>query len=326
MAAGAGLLVLLLLAFGLKSCLDAGKERSFKDYVRGVGALAGESGGQGDNLFRILSDPAAAGSDVEVENQLNTFRNESDQLVERAQELDPPDELTEAHRFFVETLEFRRDGVAVIADELPNVLASQGDRKEGTETIASSMLNFSTSDVIYQTRVEPALNDGLDSQGLKGEARVVPSSFLESIEYLQPDFVADQLGGGGGSPDADAAPGLHGNNLAGASLGGQALAPGASASVPLSGDLQFDVQVANQGENTETDVQVNVTVGEGGDAIKLEKVLDEIAAGETKTVEVPLADEPPTGQNVPITVEIEAVPGEENTDNNSEEFVAIFTS
>ena len=325
MAAGAGLLVLLLLAFGLKSCLDASKERSFKDYVRSVGALAGESDGQGDNLFRILSDPAAAGSDVEVENQLNTFRNESDQLVERAQELDPPDELAEAHRFFVQTLEFRRDGVAVVADELPNVLAAQGDRREGTETIANSMLNFSTSDVIYQTRVEPALKEGLDQEGLEGEERVLPSTFLESIEYLQPDFVADQIGGGG-KPDADAAPGLHGNGLAGVSLGGQALTPGASASVPISGDLLFEVQVANQGENTETDVQVNVTVGEGGEAIRLEKVLDEIAAGETKAVEVPLADQPPTGQNVPITVEIEPVPGEENTDNNSEEFVAIFTS
>ena len=85
------------------------------------------------------------------------------------------------------------------------------------------------------------------------------------------------------------------------------------------------IQVANQGENTETDVKVNVTVGRGDDAIKLDKVLDTIAAGETKPVEIPLADQPPTGQNVPITVEVEAVPGEKKTDNNKGTFAAIFT-
>ena len=85
------------------------------------------------------------------------------------------------------------------------------------------------------------------------------------------------------------------------------------------------MQVANSGENTETDVQVNVTIGAGGDAIKLDGVLDEIAAGETKSVQIPLTDQPPTGQNVPITIEIEAVPGEEKTDNNQGEFSAIFT-
>ena len=108
-------------------------------------------------------------------------------------------------------------------------------------------------------------------------------------------------------------------------LGGQALTPGGSASVRLADDLQFTIQVANQGENTETDVKVNVTVGRGGDSIKLDKVLDTIAAGETKPVEIPLADQPPTGQNVPITVEIEPVAGEKKTDNNKGTFAAIFT-
>jgi hypothetical protein len=140
--------------------------------------------------------------------------------------------------------------------------------------------------------------------------------------------VADRvgkLGGGGGGPRGPAAPGLHGNGLAGATLGGQALQPGGSASIRLTDDLELEAQVANQGENTETDVKVNVTIGKGGDAIKLEKVLDEIAAGETKTVTIPIAERPPTGQNVPIAVEIEAVPGEEKTDNNTGEYSAIFT-
>jgi uncharacterized membrane protein len=95
--------------------------------------------------------------------------------------------------------------------------------------------------------------------------------------------------------------------------------------VQLTRDTAFDVQVLNQGDSTETDVVVNVTVGQGGDAIDLEETLPEIAAGEQKTVSIPLSSQPPTGQNVPITVRVKPVPGEEVTDNNEGDFTVIFT-
>jgi len=68
-----------------------------------------------------------------------------------------------------------------------------------------------------------------------------------------------------------------------------------------------------------------VAVGQGGDAIDLEETLPEIAPGETKSVSIPLSEQPPTGQNVPITVRAKPVPGEEVTDNNEAEFTVIFT-
>jgi hypothetical protein len=72
-------------------------------------------------------------------------------------------------------------------------------------------------------------------------------------------------------------------------------------------------------------VQVQVTVGQGGDAIELEDTIPEIAAGEAKAVPIPITKQPPTGQNVPITVRVKPVPGEEVTDNNEAEFTVIFT-
>ncbi len=315
--------MLLLLVFGVRGCLDARKERALKDYVRDVGALVQESDQESEALFELLRNPGDA-NEVDIENQLNTFRNQAGQLVDRATGTDHPGDVDAAHRYLVETFEFRRDGVAAIAEQLPNAIADQGDRSGGSEAIAAAMQNFLTSDVVYQTRFTPRLNTELKENDI-GE-KVPASSFLPDIEWLQPSVVADRvrsLGGTGG--DGNAAPGLHGNGIAGVTLGGQALNPDGSASVRLADDLKFVIQVANQGENTETDVKVNVTVGKGGDAIKLDKVLDTIAAGETKPVEIPLADQPPTGQNVPITVEIEPVPGEKKTDNNKGTFSAIFT-
>ena len=151
--------------------------------------------------------------------------------------------------------------------------------------------------------------------------------FVPDVQWLQPDFVANQVnalrtGTGGGS---SAAPGLHGNGNAAVSLGGVALAPGGSASVQLTGNLAFEIQVQNQGENTENDVTVTVTVGDGGDAAAREKTIDTIAAGEIQTVTIPLDKQPATGQNVPIKVEVKPVPGEQKTDNNTQESSVIFT-
>jgi hypothetical protein len=324
-AAGAGILVLVLFVFLLRGCLNARKEQAFKDYNRDVGALVQESEQESKLLFELLS--GNEGSDVDVENQLNAFAGESAKLVDRARETDHPDEMAAAQRYLVETLEFRRDGIRGIADALPNAIARQQERREGTELIADQMQKFLTSDRIYFDRVRPNLQEPLEEEGL--DENVPQSTFLPSVDWLQPETVADRVGklggGGGGDDDAAAAPGLHGNGIAGATLGGQALSPGTSPSTQVTDDLKLVVQVANQGENTETDVKVNATIGKGGDAIKLTKVLSSIAAGETKSVEMPVAERPPTGQNVPISVDIEPVAGEKKTDNNKGSYTVIFT-
>jgi hypothetical protein len=308
-AGGAALLAVILLVLGVRGCLDARKERALKDYVRDVDALVQESDGQGQALFDLLSGPGGQDQAVDVENSLNAFRVQSAQLVDRAGSLDHPGDVSEAHDYLVETLEFRRDGLARIADNLPTALGDQNQR-EGTERVTAQMQALLTSDVLYFQRFLPRLVSALEAEDIQGEVRV-PSNrdlaFVPDIEWLDPAF-------------------LHGNAIGAVSLGGQALTPdGGSATITLSDDVAFEVQVANQGDNTETDVPVRVTVGEGDDAVELEEPLDTIAAGETKTVTIALEEQPPTGQNVPIEVEVEPVPGEEVTDNNVGTFSAIFT-
>lgn len=324
MALGAGVILLLLFVFLVKGCLDNRKESAITDYVTDVDALMRESNQQSEGLFALLVGEGGA-SDVEIENGLNGFRSESAQLVDRARDLDHPDDLDTAQRYLIDTLDLRREGIGLIADDLPAAIAG-GDQQEGAaERIAQDMQPFLASDQLYFRRVLPAIDEVLEQEGL--EQNVVESTFLRDLDWLDPAEVATRVGGiGGAEGSGDAAPGLHGNGLGAVTLGGVALTPGASTSIPLTDDLALQVQVANQGENTETDVPVKVTVGSGSDAIEAEGVLDTIAAGETKTVDIPLDEQPPTGQNVPINVEIEPVPGEEKTDNNVGDFSAIFTS
>jgi hypothetical protein len=327
-ALGAGVLVLILLVFGVRGCLDSRKDSAINDWVRDVDALMKESNGESDALFEQLS--GGGGTDVEVENALNSFRIQSAQLVDRASDLDHPGDLNAAQSQLVETLTFRAEGIAQIADALPNAL-TDGDQAEGAaDSIADAMQLFLTSDQIYVKRVLPSLDEVLKAQGLS--QTLTKSTFLKDLAWLDPAEVADRLGGissggGGEEGDEEAAPGLHGNGLGTVTLGGQTLVAGGSTSVTATGDLSFDVQVLNQGENTETDVTVTATVGSGGDEITAEGVIETIAAGESQTVTIPLNETPPTGQAVPITIEVELVPGEdESVGNNTGEFSVIFTS
>jgi hypothetical protein len=324
-AIGGGLLVLILLIFGFRGCLDARKERAMEDYVRGANELIKLSKAESRQLFDILSAPSDTDQTVNRQNQANALRVDSATLSDRARDLDVPDELSDADNYFVEALDLRRDALAEVADQLPGALATE-ERRNSTSRIADMMQVFLASDVLLTARYSPKLKDALNEEQVEAEIPPINSlRFVEDVEWVNPDFVADQIAGIRGTDGGSATPGLHGNGIGTVSLGGVALTPGGSATVPLTGDIAFDIQVTNQGDSTETDVKVQVTVGQGGDAIELEETLPEIAPGETKTVTIPLTRQPPTGQNVPITARVKAVPGEEVTDNNEAEFTVIFT-
>ena len=319
-----GLIVLILLVLLVRSCFNARKENAIKDYANDSAELLHVSKTEGDGLFQLLQGQGGADRATAIINQLNGYRAESATLVDRANKLDPPGELNDAQRELLTVLELRRDAFAKTTDAL-RVALGDANRREGTTEVAKQMQVFLASDVIDTLRYRKDLFEVLNDHDLSAPA-LPKTGFVPDIEWLQPDFVANQVnalrtGSGGGT----ATPGLHGNGVAGVTLGGVALAPGGSASVPLSGNLSFEIQVQNQGENTENDVTVSVTVGDGSDADTREKTIDTIAPGEIQTVTIPLDKQPPTGQNVPIKVTVKPVPGEQKTDNNTLQSTVIFT-
>ncbi len=321
----AGVIVLILLVLGVRSCLNTRSENAIKNYSNDSAELLRASKLEGDQLFKLLEGEGGTDQATAIINQLNAYRVDSSELVDRANRLDVPGDLKGAQSELQEVLELRRDGFADITDALQVALGDQ-QRREGSDDVAKQMQVFLASDIIDTQRFRPALFDVLRDKDLSAPD-LPEKGFVPDIQWLQPDFVADQVnalrtGTGGGG---EAAPGLHGNGVAGVTLGGIALTPGGNASVQLSGDLSFEIQVQNQGENTENDVVVSVTIGDGGDADTQEETIDTIAAGELKTVTIPLSKQPPTGQNVPIKVEVKPVPGEQKTDNNTFDATVIFT-
>ena len=329
---GGGLLVLLLLYIGIKGCQASQKEQGFKDYVRDASELVAESEQQSTALFDLLGDPG--NSEVDFTSNVNGSKVQAEQLVDRAKKTDVPDELKGAHENLVETLEFRRDGLDGIAREV--AAAGGEDGGEASERIAAQMQYFLTSDVIYSQRFLPKLLRGIEEEDLDQDVPVPDTlrdpqtiAFLPEIGWLRPATVSERLAGvgAGAGGDEPAAPGLHGTGLGSVAVkpAGTALVEGQAAQLPASEDVSFDIEVANQGENPEESIVVAVEIaGASGEPISLEETLDTINPGESKIVNVPLAETPPIGEPVDITVRIEPVPGEEKTDNNEGSFTAVF--
>ena len=320
-AVGAGLAILVLLAFLVRGCLNNREERAYRDYTRDVTALVQESNQESRSLFGVLGRGNL--SPVEVQNQVNGFRVQADRLVERARDLEPPDDLAGPHRYLVDTLEFRRDGLGAVGRLLPTALGEEG-RAEANRQITGQMLNFLASDVIYSQRFVAGVNAQLRRQEVVG-ASVPPSQFLVDDDWLQTNVVADRIGrirAGGG--EQGARPGLHGTALVAVNVepGGQVLNEGpAAVEVPVTEDLAFNVQIENQGETAERNVTVQIRI-ERSRAVEDE--IPAIAPGEQASVTVPITRPPPTGRPVSVNVKVVAVPGERKTDNNEATYTVIF--
>ena len=329
-AAVIGVLLLLLLVIVVRGCLESAADNALKDYNADVASIVERSDREvGQPFFDLMSQGGQ--SPVELESQINQLRVVADQQLDEAEGFDTPDELTTAQRNLLLTLDLRRSALSRIASEVQTALADDagGEAEDATNQIAAQMQAFLSSDVVYDARVRPFIGEVLDEREIGGQ-EIGDTQFLPNLTWLDPAEVADRLGaagGGGGSGGAggEPAPGLHGHGLESVTVGDLTLTPDATNRIPAGADLAFDVTFANQGENEETDVPVTVTIKGSGDEITARKRVDATQAGSNATVSIPLAEAPPMGSAVTIEVTVGKVPGEEKTDNNTEEYPAIFT-
>jgi hypothetical protein len=328
---GAVLVVgLVLLVFLVNGCLDARRENALKTYNREVAGLADGSGRVSAQLFEALNG-GASGEDLQV--AVNQLRQTAEDEVGRAQDLDVPGGMEPAQRNLELVLNLRAGALAAMADVLPSTASQEPQTAEdAVRRVAGEMRTLLASDVVYAKRVQPLIAQTLEDDGVGGQT-IEPSRFLPTVAWLDPDTVAGRLGADAaapGSSNAQAgqpAPGLHGHGLQSVTVGDLTLQPGGQINrIPAGADLAFDVTFQNQGENDEQDVTVTVSVQpRTGKAIVRRKRVQLTRAGEEASTSVGLGSAPPVGAPATVKVAVEKVPGEENTDNNTQSYVALFT-
>jgi hypothetical protein len=313
-AAGVGVLILILLVLGVRGCLNARQERAYENYVSDLSSIAAETQNLSQQFFGRLEDPGNLTA-LQFEAEVQADRGAMEGLLDRAEGLDAPDELSNAEELIVLSYELRRDGLAVISDRIATALGDEGSQRAIAQ-IAREMRTFVAGDVLYaraQAQIEAVL---AEEEIVVPEGEQIATQFLPAEpNWLDPGEVTDALGGisGSGGP---AAPGVHGLGLGAVTLlpTGAVLDDGAAVTAAADG-AELQVEVENQGESEETDVTVTYEIA-NGESSSGEEQVPSIAAGEIATVELPI-DPTPSPGTVELTVTAEPVAGEEIEDNNS---------
>jgi len=332
-AAGIGLLVVLLLVFGIRGCLNGRQEQALKDYNRDVASLVQDADANAEDFYNTLGGGTAAGdggaASTDVQSEINQLRTRAQGLTKRAEGLSVPGEMRPAHVNLLLSLSLVQEAIGKVAEKIPAALSTDSATAvPAVRGIAGEMRAFDAGDVVYNRRTAALIKQVLDDNEIGGQV-IESSSFLQNLGWMQPSTVARRISsqagrGAGDGAASEPAPGTHGHGLLAVSVGDLTLTPGDANSLTAASNVTFNVKVANQGDNPEQDVRVRVRISGAGDPVRAEQVIDQTQAKTETTVAIKLGDPPPIGQAITITVEVLPVSGEKNTENNTLTFPAIF--
>jgi hypothetical protein len=332
-AAGIAVLVVVLLVFGVKGCLNGRKEQALKDYNRDVSGLVQDADANTEDFYKVLSGTTTSGdtasASTDVQSEINQLRTRAQGLTERAQGLDVPGDMRPAQVNLLLSLSLVHEAIGKVAEKIPAALSTDSATAvPAVRGIAGEMRALDAADVVYNRRTAALVKQVLDDNDIGGQV-IQSSSFLQNLGWMQPSTVAKRIDsqagrGAGDGASTEPTPGSHGHGLIALSVGDVTLVPGEANSLTASSNVTFNVKVANQGDNPEQDVRVRVRITGAGDPIRVEQVIDQTQAKTETTVAIKLGEAPPIGQAITIRAEVLPVPGEKNTENNTLTFPAIF--
>jgi uncharacterized protein YoxC len=316
----AGAIVLaVILILVVQSCRSNQKQSEYEGYVDDVSGVASSSEELGTQLNTSLTTPGITLEDLR--GDVEGLRDQQEQLLRSAQDLQPPGPLLEQQESLVETMQFRVNGLAGLATALTQVAQSSNAEQTGA-ALASQAQRLVASDVVYADAFQEPTARVLEEEGI-GDVAVPGSKFVKNPEFASPDawgLIVERLTQ---SPQAG---GLHGNGIQAvrALPGGEELSQSADNTVVASDQLAFEVVVENSGDSQETQVTVGLVIRQNP-RIRQEKVIDLINPGETETVRFGDLGDVTFSTRTTLIVTVEPVPGETNEANNSAQYSVIFT-
>lgn len=319
------ILIVVLLLLWVQSCQEDKKRAAYGDYMTEVAAVARDSERVGRELSDVLTTPGIKPTDLQ--KQLTGLVQQQRIGLERADKLDPPGPLRESHQAGLEALQFRVDGLAGLAEAFQRTQGSKDAAAAGA-LLASRAERLVASDVIWDDLfMQPAV-EMLQRQEVSGvevpDSNFVQTPDLASTQSMVP--IWERINGSAASGSGTTG-GLHGTNIETVKIvpGGATLSQSTENTVEASTDLTFAVAVANSGDNQEVKIEVTLTIQQSPTPIVKKQTIDIINPGETKTVvfrDFPSVD---FGERRTLRIDVDPVPGEENTGNNSAEYPVIFS-
>jgi CARDB len=319
LVAGAILLTVILVLWA-NSCREGQRKDQYGNYMESVGKVGADSERVGRDLNKLIF---SAGIKVDdLQSELDGLRQAQGQTVKSAQDLDPPGALREQHESLVEALQLRVSGLNGLARGFTQVTDVASSQAAG-ELLAEQSNRLVASDVLYDDFFKDAAQNMMEEEGIRGVA-VPDSNFVSNLDFASPrswKLIVDRL-----TKPVDAG-GLRGNRIESVRVlpSRTRLSPSEDNTVKASDRLAFEVLVNNSGQTQETQVKVTLTIQQSPEPIRHEEEIDAINPGDTEAVVFRDLGQVSFGSNTILKVTVEPVTGETNTNNNSAEYVVIFT-
>ena len=316
-----GILVIVLLVFWVNSCRDNGKQKSYENYLDKVGAVARDSQQVGRELTTVLTTPGIRASALVT--RLNGLAQQQQGDVTRARGLTPPGPLRLQQQAGIEALEFRVSGLRGLADAMQRGLSAKNTTGVVNDLVAQSQ-RLVASDVIWDDLFRSNTVRELQAQGLGDiTGKVADSNFVQFPDFASTrtwaDLVDRLLG--------NSTTGLHGTGIVvvRALPTEKELSTDEDNTIVATRDLGFQVTIENGGDSQEVGVKITLTLQQSPTPIVKRQTIDVINAGEQKTVKFTNLGQVQFASKTTLKIDVAAVPGEENLDNNSIEFPVIFS-
>jgi outer membrane murein-binding lipoprotein Lpp len=322
------ILAVVLLVVGLRGCASSGKHAKYQGYIQDVRAIAKRSDQIGKDLNTALSATGIKESDLEA--KLSSLAAQEQQEVAQAVQLKPPGPLQIEDDHLIEVLKLRASGLSRLADAFRQT-ATARDATTSGRLIADQARLLVASDVNWDFYFKEPTRLELQSQGISDigsvpDSNIIPNPELASTQAMTQVWRRVHGAATGGTPS-----GKHGSALVSVTAlpDGKKLNPSGAASdnqITASTDLAFQVVVSDSGAFQEFNVGVTLTIQKSPKPIVLRKKIDVINAGESKTVTFTNIDiNGLFGLPTTVKVDIQPVPGETTTTNNSADYKVIFS-
>jgi hypothetical protein len=313
------IVIAAVLVLWVNRCREDQRRAEYRDYMGQVSEIAGASQQVGRELNTRITTPGIRLDDLQ--GQLNGLAEEQEQLTRRAEELEPPGPLREQQEELVEALRLRVSGLSGLTRAFDEIAETRDPQAAG-RLLAVPAERLVASDVVYEDLFQAPARAALGREDVGG-VDVPASNFVQNADLASASswaLVVERLTR---SPTAG---GLRGNMIAGVRVQpeGTRLSPTEENTVTASDQLAFEVLVENSGTSQETQVRVNLNIQQTPQPIRKQATIDLINPGQTRSVVFrDLA--PSFGILTTVQVNVEPVPGESNTGNNTAEYSVIFT-
>ncbi len=325
----AAIAIAVVLVLWVNSCRGNSAKDAYASYMKDVSGVTQESASVGKSLTTLLTTPGVTLD--QIDSKLGGLAKQQQQVVQRAQDLQPPGPLSDEQQSLVDAMQLRASGLTGLQGAFAQVQPAS-DKDEAGTLLAEQAKRLLAADVVYEDLFKARSQEVMKQQGITGVA-VPEAPFLGDGDLATQSSLSEIVnrinsGGTGSTTDSgDTSTGLHGNQLVSTQWqpNGETLSPDNENTIIVTDDLSFQVIVRNSGDFQETQVKVTLTILLP-DPIKQVQTIDLIDPGQTKTATF-------TGFNgindfaevVTLKTTVEPVPGEQKTENNTVEYPVIFS-